>query len=89
LVEGRVVVYVRRSEGETRVGMVCGRRVGGAVIRNRARRVLKEAWRHVGPHVRSGYDVVFVAQPGIRGARMMDLVRDMTRALTAAGVMTG
>lgn len=89
MVEGRVVVYVRRSEGETRVGVVCGRQVGGAVIRNRARRVLKEAWRHVGPRVRSGYDVVLVARPHIRGARTVDLVKDMTGALTAAGVMTG
>jgi len=88
LAERRVVAYVRPSGRQTRVGVVCGRHVGGAVIRNRARRVLKEAWRQVAADVRSGYDIVFVARPDIRGAKTMDLVKDMTKALAAAGVMT-
>lgn len=70
------------------MGFVCARQVGGAVARNRARRVLKEAWRAVAARANDGYDVVFLARPAITGARKDDLVREMVDALAGAGVMS-
>ncbi len=66
---------------------MAGRRVGGAVQRNRARRVLRAAWRVVGPRVEPGTDVVWVAREAIRGARTQDVEADMTGVLARAGVM--
>jgi ribonuclease P protein component len=80
-------VYVLPSENRTRVGFVSSRNVGGAVARNRARRLLKEAWRGLAPRVRSNYDVVAVARSEILGANMQDVMADMERALTAAQVI--
>ncbi|HEY3210487.1 MAG TPA: ribonuclease P protein component [Actinomycetota bacterium] len=85
--EGRVVVYVLPSEDWTRVGFVTSRNVGGAVARNRARRLLREAWRGLAPRIRRNYDVVAVARSDIRGAKMQDVMADMERALGAAGVI--
>jgi ribonuclease P protein component len=85
--EGRVVVYVLPSEDQTRVGFVSSRSVGGAVARNRARRLLREAWRGLAPRIRSNYDVVAVARSEIRGAKMQDVMSDMERALGAAGLI--
>jgi len=84
--QGRMVLYVVPGEQQMRVAFVCGRRVGGAVERNRARRLLKEAWRTLAPGAQGGFDIVFVARPDIRGARTQDLVRDMAEALARAGV---
>src|SRR6266508_6614918 len=67
--ERGMVVYVLPMGGPTRAAFVCGRKVGGAVQRNRARRILREAWRALADRVRSGYDVVFVARPEIGGAK--------------------
>jgi ribonuclease P protein component len=86
--EGRVVVYVLPSEDGTRVGFVCSRSVGGAVARNRARRLLREAWRELAPRMRGNYDVVAVARSEIRGAKMQDVKADMEMALSAAGVLS-
>lgn len=61
--------------------MVASRRVGGAVERNRARRILREAWREVAPMVGDGNDVVIVAREAIRGAKTRDLVAEMTELL--------
>jgi ribonuclease P protein component len=58
------------------------------VARNRARRVLKEAWRAIAARARDGYDVVFVARPAIEGAKRDELVREMVEALADAGVMS-
>ena len=48
-----------------------------AVERNRARRILRAAWRQVASTVEEGHDVVLVARQGIRGAKMQDLNSDI------------
>jgi ribonuclease P protein component len=84
---GLVIAYVQVTGRPTRVGFVCGRRVGRAVVRNRGRRLLKEAWRSLSPEVREGFDLVVVARPEIRGAELGDVRGDLAAALTACGVV--
>jgi len=81
-----MVVYVVPSQQLTRAAFVCGRRVGGAVGRNRGRRLLREAWRTLAARVQGPFDMVFVARPEIQGAKTQDVIADMNRALVAAGV---
>jgi ribonuclease P protein component len=45
-----------------RVAFVAGRRLGGAVVRNRAKRLLRAAAREAGAPW-SGFDVVLIARP--------------------------
>ena len=54
-----------REEGasEARLGVSVGRKVGGAVERNRVKRVLREAFWAVAPELPEGYDFVLVARP--------------------------
>lgn len=56
------VVHVtsQRSSGPARLAVVASRRVGDAVTRNRAKRLLREAARHL--PWREGTDVVLVAR---------------------------
>ncbi len=76
---GRVVLFLAPGSGESAV--VASRRVGGAVERNRARRILRAAWREVAPQVGNDKDVVLVAREAIVGAKTQDLVADMTELL--------
>jgi ribonuclease P protein component len=85
--EEAVVVYVLPTAGPTRPAFVCGRKVGGAVERNRARRILREAWRALAGAVRPGFDVVFVARPQIGGAKTEEIAEQMARALASQGVI--
>lgn len=75
----RVVLFIAPGSGE--VAVVASRRVGGAVQRNRARRILREAWREVAPTAGDGNDVVIVAREAIRGAKTQDLVAEMNELL--------
>lgn len=81
----RVVAFVAPGVGDA--GFVAGRRVGTAVARNRARRVLRSAWRAVAPQTAPGTDVVWVAREPIRGAKTQDLVAEMIELLRRAGVV--
>ena len=85
--EGRVVLYVSAGEQDTRVAFVCGRRVGTAVVRNRARRLMREAWRAHARRIHGGFDIVLVARPQIVGAKLGDVLSDVQRALGRAGVI--
>ena len=77
-----MVVFVAPGAGS--VAFVAGRRVGGAVVRNRARRILRAAWREVASDVRDGYDVVLVAREAIRGARTQALIAEVDGLLARA-----
>lgn len=83
----RVVLYVSPGDTGGPATFVAGRRVGGAVDRNRARRILREAWRTLQPVVGDGAGIVWVARPSIRGAKTQDLVTEMRELLQRAGVM--
>jgi ribonuclease P protein component len=47
-----------------RLGVSVGRRVGGAVERNRVKRLLREAFWSLGEHLPSTHDYVIVARSG-------------------------
>ena len=52
-------------EGEPRLGLAVPRSVGSAVVRNKVKRLLREAWRDLLPRVPTGHDYVLVARPGL------------------------
>ena len=57
------VVYYRTNRlGRNRLGITATKKIGNAVERNRARRVLKEAYRLLEPALPRGLDIVLVAR---------------------------
>src|ERR1700759_5240198 len=63
-IQNRYVLMSRMPNGlaYNRYGLVTSKRVGVAVGRNRARRLLREALRSLNPQPRSGFDIVFVVR---------------------------
>jgi ribonuclease P protein component len=53
------------AEGDPRLGLAVPRATGGAVVRNRVKRQLREAWRGLLPRVAAGHDYVLIARPGL------------------------
>lgn len=61
------------NEGGLRWAFSTGRRLGGAVVRNRVRRRLREGVRALQPRVRDGWDIMLVARPESAGATSAEL----------------
>jgi ribonuclease P protein component len=53
------------SAGDPRLGIAVPKKLGGAVVRNRIKRQLKEAWRGMLADVPAGSDYVIAAREGL------------------------
>ena len=56
------------TDGDPRLGLAVPRATGGAVVRNRVKRLLREAWRAQLQSVVPGRDYVLIARPGLAEA---------------------
>ena len=65
-----LVILRARANGteKNRFGFVAGKKVGKAVRRNRAKRLLREAVRHRVTKIEPGWDVIFIARAGTETA---------------------
>jgi ribonuclease P protein component len=84
----RLTAHVLAAPGTTRVAFVSSRSVGGAVARNRARRLMREAWRQLRPRAAEGHWIVFGARPEMVGAGLDDVVHEVETLLIAGRVIT-
>ncbi len=73
---------------EFRVGLVTSKRVGGAVVRNRVRRRLREIVRRQQHEVRKGVWLVLVARPAAAQATSAELEEEWLRLTQRAGLIS-
>ena len=81
--------FERTDLDQTRFGLATGRRLGGAVVRNRVRRRIREVLRAMAPSFQPGWDVLIIARPAIIGADHDALVGALDRVLRSGGVLGG
>lgn len=61
----RITLYAVRNEvGFARLGISVGRRFGSAVARNRAKRLIREAFRQIRHELPPGLDLIVVPKAG-------------------------
>ena len=84
---GLVLQALAIPEPSLRVGFTVSRKVGNAVVRNRARRRLKEAARLTLPGLgASGWDLVLIGRDATAERPFPLLIEDLRAALRQAGV---
>ena len=88
--QGRHVVLFCLTAGvdQRKAGFVASRKVGGAVVRNRARRRIREAYRKLRTGLPAGAHLVFVARTGVADAAWDELLAEVADLLRKSGLLT-
>lgn len=81
-----ITYVVKNRAGVCRMGITASKKIGNAVERNRARRVIRAAAEMLG-EFEAGYDLVFVARTKTVFRKSTDIRRVMKKQLTSAGVL--
>lgn len=87
-VNSALVVYVYKNRKDyNRIGLTTSRKIGKAVKRNRARRIIREAYRKIEGRIKQGYDLIFVARGKTVYLKTQDIERIMFDILRSAGAV--
>ncbi len=76
--------YLPNGVGCNRLGIRAGKKLAGAVKRNRIRRLVKESYRLLEPELKQGYDLIFAAKEGCLSADSLAETMDAMRRLLGA-----
>lgn len=76
-----IVVYLRKSRYNfNRLGLTCTKTVGKAVERNRAKRLMREAYRLNEAKLKKGFDCIIVARTRAKNATYFEVENDFLYA---------
>ncbi len=79
IVTKNIVMYYKKNGTEiNRLGISVSKKVGKAVVRNRVKRLIKEAFR-IQENIVGGYDIIFVARVRMKFANMKIVNKEIKR----------
>lgn len=82
-----LVLYYRKNNlTHNRLGITVTKKIGCAVIRNRARRILKHAFYALEKDLKPGYDIVLVARGKTPHVKMQEVKAALDRCLIERGL---
>ena len=82
-----VLFYRKNNLPYNRIAYLASKKVGNAVKRNRARRLMKESFRLKKMEIPTGYDLIFIARNTITNRKCAEVKKSLASALKRTGVI--
>jgi len=82
-----ILITLPNDLKQPRIGVTTSKRIGGAVQRNRAKRILREELRHLLPQIKPGFDIVLIARRPILEAKNELLKKALVELMGRAKIM--
>jgi len=82
-----VLFYFANHLDHNRYAFLASKKVGGSVVRNRARRLMRESVRLMEKEFETGFDLLFIARATIVGTKRQEVSRSMGKALKKGRIL--
>ncbi|HPI93694.1 MAG TPA: ribonuclease P protein component [Deltaproteobacteria bacterium] len=76
-----IIVAAPSEHHHTRIGITASRKIGGAVRRNRVKRILREIYRRNKASFPAGHDLIFIAKNDMTDIAFHDLAEEIMKAI--------
>lgn len=83
------VLYSAKQEGQAafRAGISVSKKIGNAVIRNRVKRLIREALSRLESKIPSGLDLIIIARPGVEAMSLDAIEQSLVHVMKRAKVI--
>lgn len=81
-----VLIYMKNNSDVDKRAFVASKKVGNSVERNRARRLMRAAYREING-IKKGYDIIFVARKNINEKKMPDVKKSVLSAMKISNLI--
>ena len=82
-----VLQVIKNSQPYSRIGFVASRHVGNAVKRNRAKRLMREAFGYHDANILAGWDLLLIARPTIGNCKVDDVIAAIYYLLSQSALL--
>ena len=82
-----VLITIKNNLPYNRRAFLASKKVGNSVCRNRARRLMKEAFRQREAELPPGYDMLFIARANIADSKCADVKKSIDAVLRRSGII--
>lgn len=88
-IAGRYLVFHwrKKEEPNNKIGFGAGKKLGSAVIRNRLKRLMREAWRLYPEELPQGYDFILIARRPLLGKGLEEAQIGLREVLKKSGLL--
>ena len=85
-----LILYTLESnlEGANKLGVLCSKTCGNSIVRHRACRLMREAYRHLEDKIKLNHYIIIVARPGIVSSKEMDVEKALYHLLKKSNMLT-
>jgi ribonuclease P protein component len=81
-----VVYFLQNDLAVCRFGFCVGKKIGNAVIRNRVKRLFREAVRQLPTYQMRSWDILLVAKQSILKAELSDIIKELNHLCNKARI---
>jgi ribonuclease P protein component len=80
----QLVIYYRKKENQDhfRVGLSVGKKIGNAVVRNRIKRYLRQAFHELEKEIKPSYDFIIIARQPTKDMEFFEVKKSLTHLLS-------